>query len=186
MPHLRNSVEPKIKLLTQLQTQQNILPSTVNRVLQSPPVHTHLKFLDLVLEAIPCVSGFTFLLRHKVNLNDVIKMLSWCVLIRKDKLALRARTWYSFLLGSSSLRTATASTVGRRAGIFVNMSTKANTTTRGGTPHGARALAAKTSGRKHAAKAVPVSHYGSNSLEETRSEVCGGTQKKKSLSGAAV
>lgn len=110
-------------------------------------------------------------------------MLAWCVLIRKDKLALRARTWYSFLLGSSSLRTATASTAGRRAGIFVNMSTKANTTTRGGTPHGARALAA---GRKHAAKAVPVSHYGSNSLEETKSEVCGGTQKKKSLSGAAV
>lgn len=109
-------------------------------------------------------------------------MLAWCVLIRKGTLALPAYR-YSFLLGSSSLRTATACTARRRAGIF-NMSTKANT--RGGTPHGARALAAKTPGRKHATKAVPVSHYGNSSLEETRSEVCGGTQKKKSLLGAAV
>ena len=47
MPYLRNSpwkqgsVEPKIKLLTQLQTQQHILPSNVNRVLQSTPVHSY-------------------------------------------------------------------------------------------------------------------------------------------------
>lgn len=109
------------------------------------------------------------------------------MLIRKGrKLALPVAAWYGFLLGSSFLRRATACTVGRRAGV-VNMSTKANT--KGGTPRaarGARAVAAKASGRKYTAKTAPVSHCGSNSLGETRNEACGGPQKKTGWSGAAV
>lgn len=114
------------------------------------------------------------------------EILAWCVLIRKGRKLALPVVRYSFLLGSSFLRRATACTVGRRAGV-VNMSTKANT--RGGTPRaarGARAVAAKTSERKYTAKTAPVSHCGSNSLRETRSEACGGPQKKTGLSGAAV
>ena len=178
----QGSSEPKDHTpLTKLLTQQHIYlqmltESFSDRVLRSPSV-------KLFLHVDDAISPFYDVMHI---LNDVSEILAWCVLIRKGrKLALPVAE-YSFLLGSSFLRRATACTVGRRAGV-VNMSTKANT--RGGTPRaarGARAVAAKTSERKYTAKTAPVSHCGSNSLRETRSEACGGPQKKTGLSGAAV